>query len=67
MIYSSLALTEADFENLMIYDYLSIIFGYLLVCLYLHCIFADLVKVMDQSIARELNSHRKIAAIFNSL
>lgn len=67
IIYTMCILANADFDGLTKFHF---IFGavlYIIVCIYLNSAFKTFLKVVEQSIKQELNSHRKISAIFNSL
>ena len=67
ILYSFLFYAESNLELIQAQQIFSAAFTYILLLVYVHYAFKTMLKVVDQSIEKELNSHRQISAIFNSL
>ena len=49
---------NADWPTLNIHEFISFAFSTVLVLVYMHFMLKAMIKVVDQSIAKELNTHR---------
>lgn len=67
IIFSFSIIGNADFEAFNFEDFMYCLMCFSMVISYIRSAFATFLKVVEQSIAKELNSHRRITAMFNSL
>lgn len=67
IIYAFTILGQTDFKVLPKSMIGMFVILFTLINLYLNSAFKALLKVVEQSIAKELNSHRRISTMFNSL
>lgn len=59
--------SDVHWQTLKAQDAFSVVFNTVLILIYIHFMFKTLFKVLDQSIKKELNTHRQVSTIFNSL